>query len=133
MQAGCQVGPGLTTNCGHGSSPAAPLSGFLHPPPLPPAGTGAAAYLALTGDLGASIVAFKAAYPLLVFPAKAAVGFPLIYHYMAGLRHMWWDHAKYGNQADKDSPLEVPAVERSSKLLLGGSAAATALAALYSI
>lgn len=42
------------------------------------AGTGAAAYLALTGDLGASIFAFKEAYPLLVFPAKAVVAFPLV-------------------------------------------------------
>ncbi|KAL4446217.1 hypothetical protein ABPG77_003024 [Micractinium sp. CCAP 211/92] len=96
-------------------------------------GTGAAAYLALTGDLGASISAFKEAYPLLVFPAKAVVAFPLIYHYMGGLRHIYWDHAKYGNQADKHSVLEVPAVEASSKVLLGGSVAATVLAALYSI
>ncbi|KAL4423857.1 hypothetical protein ABPG75_001158 [Micractinium tetrahymenae] len=96
-------------------------------------GTGAAAYLALTGDLGAAISAFKDAYPLLVFPAKAVVAFPLIYHYLGGLRHIYWDHAKYGNQADKHSPLEVPAVEASSKVLLGGSVAATLLAALYSI
>lgn len=56
-----------------------------------------------------------------------------VYHYLAGVRHLYWDHAKYGNQADKDSPLEVPAVEASSKLLLGGSAAATVLAAVYTI
>ncbi len=56
-----------------------------------------------------------------------------IYHYMGGLRHIYWDHAKYGNQADKHSVLEVPAVEASSKVLLGGSVAATVLAALYSI
>lgn len=36
-------------------------------------------------------------------------------------------------QADKHSPLEVPAVEASSKLLIGASVAATAAAALYSI
>ena len=58
---------------------------------------------------------------------------PQIYHYLGGVRHIYWDHAKYGNQADKFSPLEVPAVESSSKLLLGGSVAATVLAALYSI
>lgn len=49
--------------------------GFL---PLHRAGTGAAAYVALTGDLGAAIVAFKDAAPLLVFPVKAAVAFPLV-------------------------------------------------------
>ena len=42
------------------------------------AGTVAAADLALSGDLGASIAAFKDAYPLLVFPAKAVVAFPLV-------------------------------------------------------
>lgn len=56
-----------------------------------------------------------------------------IYHYLGGVRHIYWDHAKYGNQADKHSALEVPAVEASSKVLLGSSVAATVLAALYSI
>jgi hypothetical protein len=37
------------------------------------------------------------------------------------------------SQASKHSPLEVPAVEASSKLLIGASVAATAAAALYSI
>lgn len=55
-----------------------------------------------------------------------------IYHYLGGLRHLYWDHASHGNQADKRSPLEVPAMEASSRLLLGGSAAATLAAALYS-
>ena len=35
--------------------------------------------------------------------------------------------------ADKDSPLELPSVESSSKILLGGGAALAALAAVYSI
>lgn len=96
-------------------------------------GSAGAAYLALTGDLGASIEAFKAGYPLLVFPAKFVVAFPLTYHYLAGLRHLYWDHYKFGNMADKDSPLEVPSVTASSKALLVGSAAVTALAAVVSI
>ena len=44
-------------------------------------GFGAAGLLSLGGDLGTTIVAAKAAYPLLVFPAKFAVAFPLAYHY----------------------------------------------------
>ena len=36
-------------------------------------------------------------------------------------------------QAKKDTPLEVPAVERSSKILFVSSAAVTALAAVISI
>jgi hypothetical protein len=55
-----------------------------------------------------------------------------IYHYLGGLRHLYWDHASHGNQADKRSPLEVPAMETSSRLLLGASTAATLAAALYS-
>ena len=43
-----------------------------------PVGTAAAAYIALTGDLGAGIAAFKDGYPLLVFPAKAVAAFPLV-------------------------------------------------------
>jgi succinate dehydrogenase (ubiquinone) cytochrome b560 subunit len=95
-------------------------------------GAGAAGWLALSGDLASAIVAFKAGYPLLVGPAKAAVAFPMVYHYLGGLRHVYWDHAKHGNQADKHSPLEIPAVEASSKALIGGTAALTVLLAVYS-
>jgi succinate dehydrogenase/fumarate reductase cytochrome b subunit len=55
---------------------------------------------------------------------------PQLYHYLAGLRHFYWDHYKYGKQVDKDSPLEVPAVENSSKLVIGGSAVLAGLAAV---
>lgn len=96
-------------------------------------GAGAAGWVALTGDAGAAIAAFTAASPLLVVPAKFAVAFPLSYHYLAGVRHLYWDHYKYGNQADKASPLEIPAVEASSKALLAGSAAAAAALALYTL
>lgn len=96
-------------------------------------GAGAAGWVALTGDLGAAVVAFKESYPLLVFPAKFAVAFPLVYHYLGGVRHLYWDLYRYGNQADKTSPLEVSAVTASSKLLLGGGSAVAAAVALYSI
>lgn len=92
-----------------------------------------AGYIALTGDLGAAIASFKASYPLLVFPAKFVVAFPLLYHYLAGLRHMYWDHYKYGNQADKHSPLEVPSVEASSRMVLVGGAALSAALAVYTL
>ncbi|GAB4822966.1 hypothetical protein N2152v2_010012 [Parachlorella kessleri] len=96
-------------------------------------GAWVAGYLALTGDLAGTIEAFKASYPLLVVPAKAAVAFPFAFHYLGGLRHLYWDHVDYGKQAKKDTPLEVPAVERSSKILFVTSAAVTALAAVVSI
>lgn len=96
-------------------------------------GAAGAAWLALSGDLPAGIDAFKASYPLLVVPAKFVISFPLIYHYLAGVRHIYWDHANYGKQAEKHTALEVPAVERSSKILIGASVAATALASVMTI
>jgi len=87
--------------------------------------TGAGA-IALTGDLPATIEAIKHTSPALLYPIKAAVAFPLVYHYLGGLRHVIWDKARYGNQADKGSPLENKAVDRSSKLLVGASALGTA-------
>lgn len=33
--------------------------------------------------------------PLIMFPAKTIVAFPLIYHYVNGIRHLLWD-AGYG-------------------------------------
>jgi succinate dehydrogenase/fumarate reductase cytochrome b subunit len=57
-----------------------------------------AAWIALTGDLPAAIHALKASSPLIVYPIKAAVAFPLVYHYLGGVRHIFWDKAKYGNQ-----------------------------------
>ncbi len=59
--------------------------------------TGAGA-IALTGDLPATIEAIKHTSPILLYPIKAAVAFPLLYHYLGGLRHVFWDKAKYGNQ-----------------------------------
>ncbi|CAL8466763.1 g6299 [Coccomyxa elongata] len=82
-------------------------------------------WIALTGDLIGTIDAIKSASPLLVYPVKAAVAFPLVYHYLGGVRHVFWDKAKYGNQAEKNSPLENSAVDRSSRLLVGASAIGT--------
>jgi hypothetical protein len=38
--------------------------------------------VALAGDLSSTVVAFKEAAPFLVVPAKAALAFPLVYHYV---------------------------------------------------
>ena len=55
--------------------------------------------MALQGDLVAAVDAFKAAAPMLVLPAKFAVAFPLVYHYLGGVRHVFWDKSHYGNMA----------------------------------
>ena len=39
---------------------------------------------------------FKTQFPLLVFPAKAMLSFPFVYHGVAGLRHLIWDMSVFG-------------------------------------
>ena len=58
----------------------------------------AAGAIALVGDLPATVEAIKSTSPLVVYPLKAIVAFPLVYHYLGGVRHVMWDKAKYGNQ-----------------------------------
>ena len=94
--------------------------------------TGAGA-VALTGDLPATIAAFKDTLPFLVLPAKAAIAFPLVYHYAGGLRHIIWDKHKIGNQAEKTSLLDVPSVDRSSRIIIGTSIVGTLGLALISL
>jgi len=74
-----------------------------------------AGILALTGscDIPASIHAFKSSVPALVPLVKIIVAFPLIYHSLAGIRHLYWDYTA--------KMLELPAVEISSKILIGVS------------
>lgn len=61
--------------------------------------------MALTGDLPATVEAIKHTSPALLYPIKAAVAFPLLYHYLGGLRHVFWDKAKYGNQVLTPMPM----------------------------
>ena len=90
----------------------------------------AAGYLALTGDLPAAVEAWAIAHPVLAVPARAVVVFPIAYHYAGGLRHVWWDHAKHGAQAEHAGPLEKAAVDQSSYVVAGVAGVATLLAAL---
>lgn len=94
------------------------------------AGFFAAGYIALTGDLPGTLAAFKADHPFLVFPAKFIISYPLVYHYLGGLRHFVWDLHKIGNNADKTSLLEKDRVEQSSKVLLGTSLALASIISL---
>ena len=72
--------------------------------------TGAGA-IALTGDLPATIEAIKHTSSVLLYPIKAAVAFPLLYHYLGGLRHVFWYKAKYGNQGLPLLPITMSAHE----------------------
>lgn len=89
------------------------------------AGIGAAGAIALVGDLPATVDAFKASYPLLVYPAKAVITWPLFYHYLGGVRHIIWEKHSMGKQAEKKSYLENEAVDKSSKLIFATSIVGT--------
>lgn len=43
----------------------------------------------------------------LVYPARAFVAFPLVYHYGGGMRHLLWDTAKYKMQGEKGDVLDL--------------------------
>lgn len=92
-----------------------------------------AGFVALAGDLSSTVVAFKEAAPFLVVPAKAALAFPLVYHYVGGLRHIAWDKHSIGNQAEKSSLLDIKRVDLSSKIVIGTSIVGTLGLALFSI
>jgi len=82
-----------------------------------------AGFINLTGDLPSAIEAFKAAAPILVPLSKLVITYPLVYHWMAGLRHLYWDHFHYPNMIVKSSPLEKTAIPKSSTALVGASVA----------
>lgn len=110
--------------------PAAGDEAHSHMHPQTPPGFAAAGYVALTGDLPGALAAFKANHPVLAVPAKFVIAWPLVYHYLGGLRHFVWDLHKIGNNADRTSLLEKDRVEQSSKILLGSSVALAALITL---
>jgi len=93
-------------------------------------GATGAGWLALTGDLPAAVDAWAGAHPLLAFPAKGVVAFPFVYHLAGGLRHLWWDGASHGAQAEHAGPLEKGPIDRSSYVVAGVSAVGTLAAML---
>ena len=61
--------------------------------------------LAMAGDLVPVVDWVRDSY--LVYPARAFLAFPLVYHYGGGVRHLIWDSAKYKMQSEKDDVLGV--------------------------
>eukprot|EP01089_Gocevia_fonbrunei_P000835 TRINITY_DN1081_c0_g1_i5.p1 TRINITY_DN1081_c0_g1~~TRINITY_DN1081_c0_g1_i5.p1 ORF type:complete len:189 (+),score=39.01 TRINITY_DN1081_c0_g1_i5:44-610(+) len=70
-------------------------------------------------DVIAAIEAFKATCPILVPVTKFAIVAPFAYHFISGVRHLYWDTTAQG--------ITVKAVTQTSYLVL----AATALVTLY--
>jgi succinate dehydrogenase (ubiquinone) cytochrome b560 subunit len=76
------------------------------------------------GDVIGTIHAIQSSVPVLVYPLKFCVGFPLAYHYLGGIRHLYWDFTAKGLES-------TAAVTNSSYAVLGLSAGiGVALAAL---
>jgi succinate dehydrogenase (ubiquinone) cytochrome b560 subunit len=55
--------------------------------------TGTVALFAWPGDLTSHVEVIKnlGLSPMILFPAKMICAFPLIYHYINGIRHLAWD------------------------------------------
>lgn len=87
--------------------------------------------VAYFGDVGAFLNAIKAFTPLLV-TAKLAVAFPATYHFLAAVRHFYWDYGKHSSMAEKDSSVDLDHVGSSSYAVLYGSLGIAAVLALYS-
>jgi succinate dehydrogenase (ubiquinone) cytochrome b560 subunit len=61
--------------------------------------------------------------PYIGMVGKFAVAFPLVYHYLGGLRHVIWDKFP-------ETTLNNDEVEKSSYGIIGGAAVIGAIAAL---
>jgi succinate dehydrogenase (ubiquinone) cytochrome b560 subunit len=70
--------------------------------------------LALVGCDVPACTSILGSIPLLGHVFKFGVAFPLVYHYLGGIRHIVWDK--------NPEMLENDKVEQSSKVLLGVSA-----------
>ncbi|KYR00502.1 succinate dehydrogenase [Tieghemostelium lacteum] len=97
--------------------------------------TGIALGVGLTAVCGASLFGahdsvyylelLKNTYPLLVAPAKFCVAFPLVYHTLTGVRHLFWDETLKG--------LHIKEVDKSCLLILAVSIPISLILAWISI
>lgn len=82
--------------------------------------------LALAGCDLPSLAALLGSITLVGPLAKFAVSFPLVYHYLGGVRHTVWDRIP-------ESTLTTEEVTKSSYLLLGASVIASVGIALITV
>lgn len=61
--------------------------------------------LAMQGDLVPVVDWVRDSF--LVYPARAFVAFPLVYHYGGGMRHLLWDFSKFKMQGEKGDVLDL--------------------------
>lgn len=84
-------------------------------------------FVALAGgcDIPSYVESLKVAAPILMPLLKIVIGFPIVYHTAAGVRHIFWDKTARG--------LDLPSVEMSSKALVAGSVVVTVILAFYTL
>lgn len=84
-------------------------------------------FVALGGgcDIPAYVETLKTSVPVLMPLCKMLVAFPVVYHTVAGVRHMYWDKTAKG--------LDLDSVEGTSKIVIGASAFLTLILGFYSI
>jgi len=73
-------------------------------------------------EIPALLEGFKETAPVLVPVAKLLIGFPFVYHYVSGIRHIFWDETAKG--------LELEKVYTSTYAVMG-IAAATSLSLAF--
>lgn len=76
-------------------------------------------------DIPSMVHSFQQSAPILVPVAKAVVAFPLVFHSLAGIRHMYWDKTA--------SHLDLASVELSSQILTGSSIVLTLVLAATTV
>ena len=81
--------------------------------------------LAGSCDLAAYVSSFQQSVPALVPVAKAVVAWPLLYHTLAGVRHLYWDYTARG--------LELKTAELTSRILIAASVLLAIAAAFVSL
>ena len=83
--------------------------------------------VALAGscDLPGAIHSFQSSAPALVPVVKAIVAWPIVYHSLAGVRHLYWDYTAKG--------MDLASVELSSKALIASSVVLAVGAAFITI
>lgn len=83
--------------------------------------------LALTGscDIPSYVHAFQTSAPILVPVAKLIVAFPVVFHYVAGARHIVWDMTAKG--------LDLQTTEYTSQIVWGVSAVLTLILAFVTL
>ncbi|CEO95233.1 Succinate dehydrogenase cytochrome b560 subunit, mitochondrial [Plasmodiophora brassicae] len=77
------------------------------------------------GDVVGIVNSIKSGAPIVVPVLKLAIAFPLVYHYLGGIRHLYWDATCQG--------LTISATRSSSVALFATSAVLSLLLAGYTL